>query len=177
MEDVDPPVVTGTGGMASAATGHTPDLKKHKSRGKKNKNPAVPGESSSPAGTPARMSSPAPSRHASPAPGSSGRTSSVGPKQDQTPPRDTPAEKARLRASPYPGALTARMIRDVLSRHGPMRGVDLFNEVKKNETPSMTPEQIKMNRTRIREICALFCTKRKAEGGDVFVLKEGEQFD
>ena len=183
MQTIDAPIVSGTGGPASAATGHTPVLaKKHKARGKKSKNgaegsstPDTPRSSSVNAG---RHGSPAPSssRQGSPAPSSSSRRpQSKAPKEAPLSPHEIEAEKAKLRAAPWQGAVTAKLVRDVLLSHGPMSPTQLWEEKVRPESFSMTNEQNFENKARLRQICRYFCNRIKLEDGSMaFAWNESE---
>lgn len=180
--EIDAPVVTGTGGPATSATGHTTTLKKHKARGKKSK-PPVAG-SSTPAPTPGPST--AQERTSSPARSGSRRPQSKGPKKDSTPPQDVEAEKTRLRGVPFKGALTAKMIEQIITKNGPLTGSQIYNHLRPFfDNPELNQDQVRENQTRMKGICNMFFNKRKqavtTEKGEgvqnVFSVRNGERYE
>jgi hypothetical protein len=67
---------------------------------------------------------------------------------------------SRLRVATYPGALTARMVRDVLVTAGrPLDGRQLWEATTRLEPADLTKEQKVENQARLKNICKYFCLK------------------
>ena len=187
MQELDAPVVSGSGGPATAEMGHTPvAAKKHKARGKKTKTLGEAGGDSpstarSGSMTSDRFGSPGPSssRQGSPAPSASRRPMSKGPKKESTPPQDIEGEKAKLRMQTFPGALTAKHVHDVLRGGVQLQAGQLFQALKPVlSSDSISLDQQSENQKRLKNICNWFCNKiRQEDGKPAYAWAPAERYE